>query len=418
VWVARYANSGGGTINDGKLYQGTVTIAEGSQAPFLLGKFHDKTALEVDRTGGRFDGNVYFSWARFTGGKISNIYFSRSTDHGVTFSAPKNLTPRNGNLQDPEISVTGIGDVYVTFDTFETNSGQPFGLWITKSVDGGQTFSRPRLVTTYLPVDAQDQLVTGGSARDCGDLSSECVSGYTFFRHTTSLRSTADQFDATHQWIYLVYGAVKPGTEVDTGTTFGIEAPGVGGQETAYFVRYDGATGTHTQPTILSNQAVGHQVFPDISADGGVLHTMWWDSRNDPTYSPARPIGNDAAGHTVPSLDVFASRATDHGATWTTAVKINDVASNPNYEQFANRTVPFAGDYLFVTSLGNFAFGTWTDYRNVVAGGDPREDGDGDGDAADVKQCRAFDSSTGTWGADTCPHAGGLDQNIYGDLLP
>ena len=93
VWVARYVNSGGGTINDGKLYRGTVTVAQGSQAPFLLGKFHDKTALEADRTGGRFDGNVYFAWARFTGGKNSNIYFSRSTDHGVTFSTPMNLTP-------------------------------------------------------------------------------------------------------------------------------------------------------------------------------------------------------------------------------------------------------------------------------------------------------------------------------------
>jgi len=68
-----------------------------------------------------------------------------------------------------------------------------------------------------------------------------------------------------------------------------------------------------------------------------------------------------------------------------------------------------------VSSFGSFAFGTWTDWRNVVAGTDPRESG---GDAADVKQCRAFDPPTGTYGPDTCPHAGGLDQNIYGDLLP
>jgi len=269
VWVARYANSGGGTINDGKLYQGTVTVGQGSQSPFLLGKFNDKTAIEADHSGGPFDGNVYFAWARFTGGKISNIYFVRSTDHGVTFSKPMNLTPRNGNLQDPEISVTAGGDVYVTFDTFASNNGQPFGLWITKSTDGGQTFSPPTLVTTYLPVDAQDTAVSGGSARDCGSLSAACLSGYTFFRHTTSLRSTADQYDTAHQYVYLVYGAVKPGTELSTGTTFGIESAGVGGQETAYFVRYDGATGTHTAPVPLRNEAVGHQIFPDISADGG-----------------------------------------------------------------------------------------------------------------------------------------------------
>jgi hypothetical protein len=418
-WVARFVNSGGGSINDGKLYQGTTTVANGSQAGFLLGKFNDKTALEVDRTGGAYDGNVYFAEARFTGGKISNIYFTRSTDHGVTFSHLKNLTPSNGNLQDPQISVTGNGDVYVTFDTFSMKNGQPFGLYVAKSTNGGATFSSPRLITTYLPVDVHDQYVSGGEARDCGDLSNECVSGYTFFRQTTALRARADQYDADHEWIYLVYGAIKPGTEVDTGTTFGVESgSATGGQEAAYFVLYDGVTGQHTDPMLLADESVGHQVFPDISADGGVLHAEWWDSRNDPTYSPVRPIGNDAAGNTVASLDVFASRSTDNGDTWSTPEQLNAVASNPNYEQFANRTDPFAGDYLFVTSMGGFAFSTWTDWRNVVAGGDQREEGDGDNDSADVHQCRAFDTATSTWGPDTCPHAGGLDQNIYGAPSP
>jgi len=420
VWVAHYANPGGengATLKDGKQYQGTVTVAQGSQAPFLLGKFHDKTAVEVDRTGGRCDGNVYFGWARFTGGKNSNIYLVRSTDHGVTFSKPMLLTPQEKNLQDPQISVTGNGDVYVTFDTFATNSGQPFGLYITKSTDCGQTFSQPSLVTTYIPVDVQDVYTTGGSARDCGDLSSECQSGYTFFRQTTGLRSTADQYDTTHEWVYFAWHAAKPGTLVDTGNTFGIVTSGVGAQEAAYFLRYDGATGSHSTPKLLFDESTGHQVWPDISADGGVLHTMWWDSRNDTTgYSPARPPGNTASGVTGPALDVYSARSTNHGDSWTTPVKVTDVMSNPNYEQFSNRTVPFAGDYLWVTSLGNFAYSVWTDWRNTVQGTDPRETTeDEDATTADVVQCRTFDSSTGTWGADVCPHAGGLDQNIYGD---
>jgi hypothetical protein len=49
------------------------------------------------------------------------------------------------------------------------------------------------------------------------------------------------------------------------------------------------------------------------------------------------------------------------------------VTSNGNYEQFSDRAVPFAGDYLWVTSLGNVAFGAWTDWRDTVAGSDPRE---------------------------------------------
>src|SRR5437899_1515443 len=99
VWVARFDNpagENGNTLQDGKRFLGSVVVGKGSSAPNLLGVFHDKTALEADRTGGRCDGNVYFAWARFTGGKNSNIYFSRSTDHGETWSSPMNLTPSQG----------------------------------------------------------------------------------------------------------------------------------------------------------------------------------------------------------------------------------------------------------------------------------------------------------------------------------
>jgi hypothetical protein len=93
------------------------------------------------------------------------------------------------------------------------------------------------------------------------------------------------------------------------------------------------------------------------------------------------------------------------------------VTTNPNYEQFANRTVPFAGDYLYLSSLGNLSFGVWTDWRDTVVGTDPREvTEDEDNATADVHQCRVF--ANGAWSGDLCPRAGGIDQNIYGDLTP
>jgi hypothetical protein len=98
---------------------------------------------------------------------------------------------------------------------------------------------------------------------------------------------------------------------------------------------------------------------------------------------------------------------------------LTDVTSNANYEQFDNRSVPFAGDYLWITSLGNFSFGTWTDYRNTVQGTDPRETTeDEDNATADVRQCRVFSVLIGAWSGDLCPHEGGIDQNIYGDHTP
>src|SRR3954471_9111538 len=161
VWVARFDNpnaSGQPTTDDGKRFLGSTIVAKGSSAPNLLGKFHDKTSIEADRTGGACDGNVYFSWSRFTGNGGVGIYFSRSTDHGVTFSSPMKLTPSIHDVQFPDISVTGNGNVYVTFRQFADNGGGIDAVMLTKSTNCGQTFSRPQVLTTFTRADAADVL--------------------------------------------------------------------------------------------------------------------------------------------------------------------------------------------------------------------------------------------------------------------
>jgi len=156
-----------------------------------------------------------------------------------------------------------------------------------------------------------------------------------------------------------------------------------------------------------------HRPSRNVSVDQGVAHVAWYDSRNDPAYSTARPIGNDASGHATPALDVYAAISFDGGASFAGRTRLTSRTQFPNWEQFSNRAVPFNGDYLWVTSIGSFAYAVWTDYRNVVPGTDPR---DTTNDGNDVKQCRTL-TSTG-WTGDQCPHDGGIDQNIYGDLAP
>jgi hypothetical protein len=440
VFVAVYDNPagpGGATVNDGKRFVRSEIVKRGSSAPNLLGVFNDKTAIEVDRTGGTCDGYVYFAWSRFTGNGTNNIYIARSTDHGATWSNPKSLTPVAQDVQFPDISVTANGHVYVTFRQFERKNGQTDAIDIVKSTDCGATFGTAKVLQPFIHYDASDvsdpeatpegnaadapfdeEGVEGGDARDCGDFDAHCASGYTFFRRDTQVRSTADQADAAHEWVYIVYDPSKPGTQVPTGTTYGSIDTGTGSQSATYFLRYDGASGAKTSPTLIDDQPTGHQLFPDIAVSGGVLHAIWWDSRNDPTYSRTRPVGNDAAGHTVASLDVYGAMSTTSGASWTGKARISTVTTNPNYEQFSNRTVPFAGDYLWVTASGGRTYATWTDWRDTVQGADPREvTEDEDDGSADVKQCRTFTAAAG-WSGDTCPHDGGLDQNIYGATAP
>jgi len=434
VWVATYQNpdgEGGATTNDGKEFIRSLDVARGSAAPNLLGKFHDKTSIEVDRTGGACDGNVYFAWARFTGGSSngfnSSVYFSRSTDHGATFTAPMKLSQTVHDIQFPDIAVTGNGHVYVTYRQFaDVHSHQPIdAIAYNKSTNCGATFSGPSVVQTFEPYDPTDISTSGGISGDCGDFASGCVSGYTFMRGGTQVRSTADQTDASHDYVYVVYDPSIPGTEVPSGTTYGsitsADLPeryhqDVGSESGIYFFRLNGTNGRHTDPTLIDDPAgQGLQRFPDISVDQGSMHAIWWDSRNDPCYSPQRPLGNCADLTTTESLDAYGAAGDASSLTWSPSERLSDTSSNPNWEQFGGRTVPFGGDYIYLSSVGAFSYGVWTDWRNVVPGTDPREGAENDG--ADVHQCRA-QNPDGSWGRDTCPWEGGLDQNIYGALTP
>ncbi|MFL5779307.1 MAG: hypothetical protein ACJ761_10225 [Chloroflexota bacterium] len=446
VWVATYENpsgTSGATINDGKEFKRSVVVAKGTSAPNLLGVFRDKTAIEADRTNTACRGNVYFANSRFTGlTGHSNIYFYRSTNHGATFSNGTLLTTSaNTNVQDPDVSVTGNGHVYVTWDVTLHKGNKTFdAIMYAKSTNCGRTFAPEKVLRTvesYLvqdvadpqeapasPADdsSEDEAAPDSLKGDCGDASEACTAGFTFFREGTSTRSTADQYDTAHEYVYLTYHASIPGTEVATGNTFGTVRSGLGSQAGAYFVRLNGATGISTAPALIDptdhQEGQGHQIWPDISADGGVLHVLWYDSRADECYAPTRPIGNCADRSVTVSLDTYGAKSTDRGATFTSITRLTDVSHAPNYEQFVGRTVPFHGDYIWVTSKGNFAYGTWSDQRNAVAGEDQREGDDEDGDdGADVHQCRT-ESAPDVFTGDTCPRAGGIDQNIYGDFVP
>ncbi|HET8563908.1 MAG TPA: hypothetical protein VFM35_08570, partial [Candidatus Binatia bacterium] len=99
VWVARYqttdpASNGGYPL----AYLGTTRVASGTPSANFNGRFNDKPMLEVDRTGGPHDGNVYMCWSRFVGFGQNKIFFSRSSDQGLTFSKPVAIstTPSEG----------------------------------------------------------------------------------------------------------------------------------------------------------------------------------------------------------------------------------------------------------------------------------------------------------------------------------
>lgn len=258
-----------------------------------------------------------------------------------------------------------------------------------------------------------------GDSRDCGSGPFACQSGYTFFRHDSQPHITADP-KGDPRTVYMVYDATVPSTETASTSTYNtapVAADGTlqVGQGAIYLTKTTNAGASWSNPRRLAPMTRGHQFFPDINADGGRLFAIWHDSRNDPGYSVQRPPGNlaatDAYGFHIASrgLDTYGASSTNSGRTWS-QVRLSTVSQMPNYEMFGDRQVPFRGDYNYVSSVNGFAYGTWTDTREVRPGDDPRYPY---GSGFDVFQCRTADAS-GVFSPDTCPNAGGLDQDIDG----
>ncbi|HEX6731144.1 MAG TPA: sialidase family protein, partial [Pyrinomonadaceae bacterium] len=118
--------------------------------------FEDKPGMVVDNApGSRNKGNLYVAWTRFDvyGSRNpehkSQIYFSRSTDGGKSFSMPIRISDTGGDCVDSDNTVEGAvpavgpnGEVYVVW-------AGPLGLVFDKSIDGGLTFGQDKKIADF-----------------------------------------------------------------------------------------------------------------------------------------------------------------------------------------------------------------------------------------------------------------------------
>ena len=115
--------------------------------------FEDKPGIVVDNAAeSKYKGNVYLAWTRFdVYGSAdpechSQIYFSRSSDGGKSFSMPFRISDNGGDCRDSDNTVEGVvpavgpkGEVYVVW-------AGPLGLVFKKSLDGGLTFGKDKVI--------------------------------------------------------------------------------------------------------------------------------------------------------------------------------------------------------------------------------------------------------------------------------
>jgi hypothetical protein len=370
---------------DGARYARTALVASGAPAPDRQGPFQDKPNLAVDQTDSPGVGNIYVAWTRDTGIDTTVVRFSRSTDHGRTFSVPLPVAagPAAGVFTD--LAVGPDGAVYLVWRSgaFNRHGGGVGGIWLARSTDFGKSFGSPRLVQSIIPFDSAQftGIASETGAVACG-LLSPCPSGLTFPRFWSNPAVAAD---ATG--VHVVWNAERPDGQAKI------------------FVRNSPYGASFPTPARqLDSVPAGHQWFPDLATADGVLTAVFYDSRSDPAYSPDLPPGDTADGLSSGDVvDAWSASSSDGGQTWTEQ-RVSTVSSTPNWNQ---GQTPFFGDYIYVSAVPGGASAVWTDSRDVVPGIPAI--------LLPFFPCDPTDPSL--LQSDPCFSAGGLDDNIYARRL-
>ncbi len=310
------STDGGKTWLDGvtqKLTQVSVWngngVSKGSN-----GNFPDHESMFIDNSPlSPYYGSIYVTWVQFAGNTNSPVQVAFSRDGARSFSAPIQVTKSTiKENQDARLVGGPDGTLYLTFDNgLQGNKG--FAMFVSKSTDGGQTWSAPVQFTSLNnPVCADPPYcfnLPGGAFR----------AGGTY---------PAPAFDPVRNRLYVVYADI------------------VNGFAQIYFTWASAADLTKWTVPVAIAPAPGDRFESEISvAPSGRVDVSFYDR----SYSLNQLV------------DMTYAKSIDGGNTWETT-RITKSGYDPSQwgVPSGNTFYPFIGDYngMFSTNA-NVGF-TWT----------------------------------------------------------
>ena len=250
----------------------------------------------IQRFGRSFQGGaIYVVWARIYSDTYADIMFSRSLDCGDTWSAPLKLNDQKAQAsQGASVSVDPrTGYVYVAWRRFGILGASPKqdedAIFAVRSFSGGQKFTSPRLITTFVPFEQPQAPLRFRTEVFPTIASSVDATGTRSWTHVAWAQRGANgdgQIVMTHvvvsappksydEWNDPLDGWQIPANPVDVAPV--VDRPGGNA-----FTR-------------------GHQFMPTLTFSQGKLVVVYYDSRLDHTrtfYSPhqsqdpCQPVGS------------------------------------------------------------------------------------------------------------------------------
>ncbi len=268
------------------------------------GVFEDKQWITLDRTSGPTNGNIYISWTRFFS---TTILLVSSTDGGETYSDPVSVSDDEGvQWSVPAVGVSG--EVFVAwFQYYPTR-----GILMDVSFDQGMTFGN-------------DQVITETNAS-----SGEINGGILVFPYP-ALTSDVSSLSPYTGNLYLAFMDENV-TDMDI-----------------FFMKSEDNGATWSEPIRINDDPEHNgadQFHPWIAIDEtGVIHAIFYDRRLDQNNW---------------LFDLYYTKSTDGGDTWSVNERITTVSSNPSDARLAG----LIGEYIGLSAWQGEVQMVWTDTRN------------------------------------------------------
>ena len=269
------------------------------------------------------DGTIYSVWIdnRQLGG-ASSVYFAKSTDGGTTWTDPSvRVSPlgpegRGGGVE-PDIALDGSGTLYVAY---RGGFGNTIDVWVTTSKDGGFTWGTPSRVN-----DVSGWVQISQSYGPAIALASDGVAyvAWEDWRNGDSDIYAARSTDGGATWGTSVrVNDDAAGIEQRGDPAVAVDAWGTvyvawqdrrnDPQDADVFIASSQDGGLSWSPNFAMNDvAGGWQGDPALAADGAGVYAAWADVREG-----------------GPSGDIYFSRSTNGGLSWSANVRLNEQGEN------------------------------------------------------------------------------------------
>lgn len=275
--------------------------------------WEDKPYIVADNTDGPYSGNLYVGWTHFTLER-SDMFFSRSTDDGRTWSAPIVISSKPGLPRDDNGDVEGFSGTVAPDGTLYTVWSDRTGISLAVSHDGGKSFAPSHTVIETGPANFSIPGFTRGNGFPQVGLDPRVgPNGRLFVTWSDFSNGDFDVFSAT---------------STDGGTTWSSPA------RVNTDAKHDGKD----------------QFFQWLAVDptDGAEYALFYDRRADSlNVHPA----------------VTLARSTDGGQTF----------ANYAWTQtpFDARHSSFVGDYSGIAAYGGRVYGIWTEEAHTPAAPPP-----------------------------------------------